>query len=40
MNQATPHLRALSSLINNENSNRHRHPRTATAFTIEWKANT
>jgi hypothetical protein len=35
MNQATPHLRAESSLINNESSNRRRQPKIGTAFTTE-----
>jgi hypothetical protein len=40
MNQATPHLGALSSLINNESSNRRRQPEMGTTLTFEWKANT
>jgi hypothetical protein len=33
MNQATLHLGALSSLINNESSNHHGQPKMGTAFT-------
>jgi hypothetical protein len=40
MNQATPHLGAESSLINNESSNRRRQPEMGTALTFEWKAST
>src|SRR4030067_781545 len=36
MNQATPHLGAESSLINNKSSNRRRQPRMCTALTTEW----
>ena len=36
MNQATPHLMAESSLINNESSNCHGQPRMGTALTSEW----
>ena len=36
MNQATSHLGALSSLMNNESSNRRRQPKIGTAFTFEW----
>jgi hypothetical protein len=36
MNQATPHLGAESSLINNRSSNRQRQPKMGTAFTAEW----
>jgi hypothetical protein len=39
MNQATPHLGALSSLINNESSNRRRQPEMGTTLTFEWKAS-
>ena len=39
MNQATPHLGALSSLINSESSNRRRQPEMGTALTFEWKAS-
>jgi hypothetical protein len=35
MNQATPHLGAESSLINNESSNCRRQPKIGTAFTAE-----
>ena len=36
-NQATPHLGALSSLINSETSNHRRKPRIGAAFTVEWR---
>ncbi|KAI9378449.1 hypothetical protein POPTR_018G096021v4 [Populus trichocarpa] len=39
MNQATPHLGAESSLINNKSSNRRRQPEMGTALTFEWKAS-
>jgi hypothetical protein len=39
MNQATPHLGAESSLINNRSSNRRRQPEMGTALTFEWKAS-
>jgi hypothetical protein len=35
MNQATPHLGALSILINSESSNRRGQPRMGTALTAE-----
>jgi len=35
MNQATPHLGAESSLINNKSSNRRRQPEMGTALTFE-----
>jgi len=35
MNQATPHLGAESSLINNESSNHRRQPKIGTAVTTE-----
>ena len=38
-NQATPHLGALSSLINSETSNHRRQLRIDTAFIVEWMAN-
>jgi len=40
MNQATPHLGAESSLINNKSSNRRRQPEMGTALTTEWMAST
>jgi hypothetical protein len=40
MNQATPHLGAESSLINNESSIHHGQPRMGIALTSEWKAST
>jgi hypothetical protein len=40
MNQATPHLGAESSLINNKSSNRRRQPKIGTALTAEWMAIT
>jgi hypothetical protein len=40
INQATPHFGALSSLINNKNSNHHWQPRMGIALTTEWEANT
>jgi hypothetical protein len=40
MNQATPHLGAESSLINNKSSNRRRQPRMGTALTYEWMTST
>jgi hypothetical protein len=40
MNQTTPHLGALSSLINNESSNRRGQPRMGTALTFECKIGT
>jgi hypothetical protein len=39
MNQATPYLEALLSLINNENSNRCRQPQMGTTLTSEWKTS-
>jgi len=39
MNQATPHLGALLSSINNENSNYCGQPRRSTALTTEWETN-
>jgi hypothetical protein len=39
MNQATPHLGAESSLINNKSSNHRRQPEMGTALTFEWKAS-
>jgi hypothetical protein len=39
MNQTVPHLGALSSLINNESSNRCAQLRMGTTLTFEWKAN-
>jgi hypothetical protein len=40
MNQATPHLRGGSSLINNESSNHHGQPMMGIALAFEWKAST
>jgi hypothetical protein len=40
MNQATPHLGAESSLINNESSIHRGQPRMGIALTSEWKAST
>jgi len=40
MNQATPHLGALSNLINNESSNCCAQLRIGTAFTVELEAST
>ena len=40
MNQATPHLGALSGLINHESDNHCRQPRIGTTLIFEWKAST
>jgi hypothetical protein len=40
MNQVTPYLGALPSLINSESINHHRQPKIGNAVTVEWKANT
>jgi hypothetical protein len=40
MNQATPHLGAESSLINNESSNHRGQPKMGIVLAFEWKANT
>jgi len=39
-NQTTPHLGALSSLINNETSNHRRQSRIGPACTVEWMTST
>ena len=40
MNQTTPHLRALSSLIKNKSNNHRGQPKMGTTLIFEWKAST